>query len=158
MLRRVKLALILATATLSAQAAVAATPDAKLWSGTWHLNVAKSKFGAPGKEQSETRTYDYSGGKLSMKSTSKDSAGKEMTFSYSAAFDGKVYPMTGNPNADSISLRAVNGRELKASSRLHGKLTVQSTAMVSADGKHLTLKRTYVAMKGSPSEVLEFDR
>ena len=156
MIKPVKLALVLATAALSAQAAVAATPDAKLWSGTWQLNVAKSKFGAAGKEQSETRTYDYSGGKLTMKSTSKDGAGKEMTFSYSAALDGKSYPMVGNPNADSISLTAVNGRELKASSRLRGKLTVQSTAMVSADGKHLTLKRTYVAMKGRPSEVLEF--
>ena len=158
MIRPVKLALVLATAALSAQAAVAATPDAKLWSGAWHLNTAKSKFGAAGKEQSETRTYDYSGGKLTMKSTSKDGGGKEMTFSYSAAFDGKSYPMAGNPNADSISLTPVNGRELKASSRFHGKLTVQSTAMVSADGKHLTLKRTYVAMKGKPSEVLEFDR
>ena len=158
MIRSVKLALVLATAVLSAQAAVAAMPDAKLWSGSWHLNVAKSKFGAAGKEQSETRTYDYSGGKLTMKSTSKDGAGKEMTFSYSAALDGKSYPMVGNPNADSISLTAVNGRELKASSSFHGKLTVQSTAMVSADGKHLTLKRTYLAMKGRPSEVLEFDR
>ena len=158
MIRRIKIALVLATAALSAQAAAAAAPDAKLWSGTWHLNVAKSKFGASGKEQSETRTYDYSGGKLTMKSTSKDGGGKEMTFSYSAALDGKPYPMTGNPNADSISLTSVNGRELKASSRLHGKPTVQTTAMVSADGKHLTLRRTYVAMKGSPSEVLEFDR
>jgi opacity protein-like surface antigen len=158
MIRPVKLALVLASAALSAQAAVAATPDAKLWSGTWHLNIAKSKFGGAGKEQSETRTYDYSGGKLTMKSTSKDGAGKEMTFSYSAALDGKAYPMVGNPNADSISLTAVTGREVKASSGLHGKPTVQSTAMVSADGKHLTLKRTYLAMKGHPSEVLEFDR
>lgn len=158
MIRRSKLALILATAALSAQVAVAASPDAKAWNGTWHLNAAASKWGAAGKEQSETRTYDFSGGKLSMKSSSKDAAGKEMTFSYSAAFDGKWYPMTGNPNADSISLTAVSGREVKASSRMHGKLAVQSTATVSADGKHLTLKRTYVAMKGKPSEVLEFDR
>jgi hypothetical protein len=93
-----------------------------------------------------------------MKSTSKNASGKEMTFSYSATLDGKTYPMTGNPNADSISLTGVSARELKATSRLHGKVTVQSTATVSADGKHLTLKRTYVAMKGNPTEVLEFDR
>lgn len=158
MIKPLKLALVIATAILSAQTAVAATPDVKLWTGTWHLNVAKSKFDAARKEQSETRTYQYAGGKLTMKSTSKDGAGKEMTFSYSAALDGKSYPMTGNPNADSISLTAVSGRELKASSQLHGKLTVQTTGTVSADGKHLTLKRTYVALKGKPSEVLEFDR
>jgi hypothetical protein len=81
-----------------------------------------------------------------------------MTFSYSAALDGKWYPMTGNPNADSIALTAVSGRELKATSRKHDKVTVQSIATVSADGKHLTLKRTYVVLKGTPTETLEFDR
>jgi hypothetical protein len=157
MITRTKRALILATVALSTPA-LAAGPDAKLWSGTWHLNAAASKWSAAGKEQSETRTYDYSGGKLTMKSTSKNASGKEMTFSYSATLDGKTYPMTGNPNADSISLTGVSARELKATSRLHGKVTVQSTATVSADGKHLTLKRTYVAMKGNPTEVLQFDR
>jgi hypothetical protein len=158
MIRRSKHILILATAALSAQVALAGSPDAKLWSGTWHLNAAASKWGAAGKESSETRTYDYSDGKLSMKSTGKDAAGKETSFAYAAACDGKFAPMTGNPNADSISLNCVSGREIKATSRLHGKVTVQSTAAVSADGKHLTLKRTYVGMKGSPTEVLEFTR
>lgn len=154
---RSKLALILATVTLSA-AQAAAAPDMKMWNGTWHLNVAASQWGAGAKEQSETRSYDYSGGKLSMKSTSKDSTGKEMSFSYSAGCDGKSAPMMGNPKADSISLTCVSGREIKATSRMKGKVTVQSTATVSADGKHLTLKRTYVAMKGAPTESLEFTR
>lgn len=158
MIRRSILALILGTATLSAQAATAAPPDAKLWSGTWHLNAAASKWGGPGKETSETRSYEVSGGKLSMKSSAKNADGKETNFAYSAGCDGKPAPMTGNPNADSISLTCVSGHEIKAASSLHGKVTVQSTATVSADGKHLTLKRTYVGMKGSPTEVLEFTR
>ena len=155
---RSKLALILASVTLSAQAAAAAAPDAKLWGGTWHLNAAASKWSAASKEQSETRSYDYSGGKLSMKSSFKNAAGKETNFSYSAGCDGKSAPMIGNPNADSISLTCVGGREIKATSRMKGKVTVRSTATVSADGKHLTLKRTYVGTKGAPTEVLEFTR
>ena len=155
---RLKLALVLATGILSVQVANAATPDGKLWNGAWHMNTAKSHFGAVGTEQSEARTYDLSGGKLTVKSSSKDSAGKELNFSYSAGFDGKWYPMIGNPNADSIKLTAVSSRQVKATSRFHGNVTVLSTATVSADGKHLTLNRTYVARKGKPSEVLEFDR
>jgi len=158
MIRFTNVALIFAGAALSAQAASAGAPDAKLWNGTWHLNAAASKWGASGKETSETRSYDYSGGKLSMKSSAKNAAGKETNFAYSAACDGKFSPMTGNPNADSISLNCVSGSEIKATSRLHGKVTVQSTATVSADGKHLTLKRTYVGTKGAPTEVLEFAR
>ena len=70
---------ILTTAAVSAQAAAQAAPDAKMWNGAWHLNAAKSKFGAAGKEQSETRTYDFSGGKLTMKSTSSR-GGKNLHF------------------------------------------------------------------------------
>ena len=159
MVRHSKLALIFAAAALAAaQAASAAGIDAKAWSGTWHLDAAKSKWSAAGKEQSETRTYTYAAGKLTMKSSFKDGAGKETNFSYSAALDGKFYPMVGNPNGDSIALTAVSARTLKATSRLHGKPTVQTDASVSADGKHLSLKRTYVGTKGTPSEELEFNR
>jgi hypothetical protein len=158
MIRHSKFLIASATVILSAQAAAAASPDAKLWNGTWHLNVAASKWGGAGKEVTETRSYDYSGGKLSMKSNAKDVKGKETNFSYSAGCDGKSAPMIGNQNADSISLNCVSGREIKATSSMKGKVTVQSTATVSADGKHLTLKRTYVGMKGTPTETLQFSR
>lgn len=154
-----KFALILAAAAMVIpQAVSAATPNAKLWNGTWHLDAAKSKFASPNKEASETRTYGIAGGKVTMKSSSKDPSGKELNFSYSAGLDGKAYPMVGNPNADSISLTAVSATQFKASSRLKGKLTVQSTATVSADGKHITLTRKMLRFKGAPTDTLEFNR
>jgi len=156
---QLKFALILASfAVVIPQGASAASPNPKLWNGAWHLNAAKSKFTSSTKEQSETRTYDISGGKVTMKSTSKDSSGKTLTFSYSASYDGKWYPMVGNPGADQISLTAVSDREVRASAQLHGKPAVDSTAMVSADGKHLTLHRKMLKVKGTPTDVLEFDR
>ena len=66
--------------------------------------------------------------------------------------------MIGNPNANRISLTAVSDHELKARSRLNGKPSVESTATVTADGKHLTIKRKMLRMKGAPTDVLEFDR
>ena len=159
MSRHKKLTLVFAAATLAiTQAASAAGIDAKAWTGTWHLDAAKSKWASPGKEQSETRTYSWSGGKLTMKSTFKNGAGKDTTFTYSAALDGKNYPMVGNANGDSIAITTVNEHALKATSSLKGKTMVVTDASVSADGKHLTLKRTYVGMKGTPTEVLEFSR
>jgi hypothetical protein len=159
MIRYKKLALVFAGAALAiTQAASAAGIDAKAWTGTWHLDAGGSKWSTPGKEQSETRTYSYAGDKLTMKATFKDGKGKVTTFSYSAALDGKNYPMVGNPNGDSIALTAVNAHALKATSSLKGKEMVKTDASVSADGKHLTLKRTYVGMKGSPTETLVFNR
>jgi opacity protein-like surface antigen len=157
--RQSKFALMLAgLALVVPQGASAEAPNARLWNGTWHLNTARSKFTPSTREQSETRTYDISGGKVTMKSSSKNASGKALNFSYSAAYDGKLYPMVGNPNADQISLKMVSSREFSAASRLHGKLTVQSTATVSADGKHLTLTRKMLRLKGAPTDVLEFDR
>jgi hypothetical protein len=104
------------------------------------------------------RTYDVSGNKATVKVSSKDMSGTETNFSYSAGYDGKWYPMVGNPNADRISLTAVSEREVKANSQLHGKPSVESTATVSADGKHLTINRKMLRMKGAPTDVLEFDR
>jgi opacity protein-like surface antigen len=154
-----KLTLILTSLALGIpQGAQAADPNAKLWNGTWHLNVAKSKFASSAKEQSEIRTYEISHGKVTMKSRSKDPSGKALNFSYTAGYDGKWYPMVGNPNADRISLKIVSGEEVKASSQLHGKPSVESTATVSADGKHLTLKRQMLRIKGAPTDVLQFDR
>jgi len=156
---RTKLALILAGLAFALpQGASAAAPNAKLWNGTWHLDAAKSKFASSGKEQSETRTYDVSGNKVTVKVSSKDMSGKETNFSYSAGYDGKWYPMVGNPNADRISLTAVSEREVKANSQLHGKPSVESAATVSADGKHLTINRKMLRMKGAPTDVLEFNR
>ena len=156
---RSKLTLIFASIAFAIpSAAQAAEPNAKLWNGTWHLNAAKSKFASSAKEQSESRTYEISHGKVTMKSSSKDSSGKALNFSYSAGYDGKWYPMVGNPNADRISLKVVSDREVKASSQLHGKASVESTATVSADGKHLTLHRKMLRLKGAPTDVLEFDR
>jgi len=66
--------------------------------------------------------------------------------------------MVGNPNADRISLKVISDREVKASSQLHGKPSVESIAKVSADGKHLTLQRKMLRLKGAPTDMLEFDR
>jgi hypothetical protein len=154
-----KFALIVASlAIVVPQGVSAAGPNAKLWNGTWHLNVAKSKFASSAKQQSETRTYDISGNKVTMKSSSKDMSGKALNFSYSAGYDGKWYPMVGNPNANRISLTAVSDREFKSKSQLNGKPSVESAATVSADGKHLTIKRKMLRLKGAPTDVLEFDR
>src|SRR4051794_10431871 len=116
---RTKFALILASVAIAIpQNAFAKGPDAKLWNGSWQLNAANSKFMSSAKEESETRSYQVSANRVTMKSSSKDSSGKVLNFSYSAGYDGKWYPMLGNPNANSISLTPVSAREVKASSRL----------------------------------------
>src|ERR1700736_6667824 len=75
--------------------------------GVWKLNLEKSKFDpaigpAP---QSEIRTYEAaSGGKTQATFVRVDEKGVKTTRGYTAAYDGKDYPYTGNPNADTLAL------------------------------------------------------
>jgi hypothetical protein len=150
-----------ALALTTAQPATAATgPNAKLWSGTWKLNSAKSKFTAPDfSEKSETRTYVVSGKKVTMHSSFVGGTGKTVKWSYSASWDGKIYPTVGNPNVDHIVLMPVSDREVKARSILRGKPSAKSTVTVSADGQHLTMKRSILTAKSGPTDdTLVFDR
>jgi Tol biopolymer transport system component len=145
---------------VTAPADAAPAPNAKLWSGTWELNAAKSKFTAPDfSEKSETRTYVVSGHRVTMHSSFTSGSGKSVKWSYSAAWDGKAYPAVGNTNADHIMLTPVNDREVKSRTTLHGKASATSTAKVSADGKQLTMTRSILTAKGGPTDdTLVFDR
>ena len=129
------------------------------WSGTWSLNVASSKLSAPAGKRSETRVYVVKGNKLSVKATGTDNAGKPVKYSYSGAFDGRPYPMIGNPVGDSIVLTLVN--PLKANIMVKkGKIvTATATSDVSPDGKHLILTRKTLRANAAPMiDVLDFDK
>ena len=124
------LALVLPQAAMGAPA-----PDAKLWAGTWHLSLAKSKFSSSEfTPKSETRTYRVSANRLTMRSSGIGASGKPMKWSYTAATNGKWYPTTGNPNTDRISLTLVSDREITSQTRLKGKPSAKSTATVAAGG------------------------
>jgi hypothetical protein len=155
-----KLALIVGSLVLTAPQPTFANPNAPSaqWEGTWQLNMAHSKFATPGK-RSETRTYRINGNKVKLTSTGTDARGKAEKFSYSAAYDGKWYPMVGNPRGDSIALTLDNPRVSKAKVRRNGVLTATASLEVSADGKHLTLNRKTLNAKKAPTvEVLAFDK
>jgi hypothetical protein len=144
-----------------AQVATAApAPNAKLWSGTWHLNAAKSKFAAPDTaEKSETRIYKIAGNHLTMRSTITTGEGKTIHWGYSAATDGKWYLTAGNPNTDHIALKSVSDREITSETMLNKKPSSHATVSVSANGKELTIDRTIVNRKSGPAhDVIVFDR
>ena len=154
-----KLALIVAALAIGSPAATKPVTPSAQWNGTWKLDTAGSKFAAPAGKRSDTRTYKIEGNKVSLTSKGTDAAGKAEGFSYNAAFDGKWYPMTGNPLGDSISLTLDNPRQSRAKVRKAGKLTVTATLTMTQDGKRLTMNRRVVGAKGSPTtDVLVFDR
>ena len=67
-----------------------------------------------------------------------DANGKPMHVEWSGKFDGKDYPVTGDPNGDTRSYRRVNDRTLEVTIKKNGKVTVTARTVVSADGKSRT--------------------
>ena len=65
--------------------------------GTWKLNVAKSKFHPGPPPQSATMTFEASGTGIKRIGEAINADGTKTSFEYTAEYDGKDYPVTGNP-------------------------------------------------------------
>lgn len=140
----------LATAAMAMvpQAALA-KPAASAFNGTWKLDPAASKFTGPALK-SETRTYRVTGNRLKLTASGIDAAGKPTHFSYSAAYDGKFYPMIGNPVGNWIALKRIDARTVDATVKKGKAVSAYAKVTVSADGRHLTLARKTLRGKAAP--------
>jgi hypothetical protein len=113
----------------------AATPLA----GTWKLNEAKSKF-TPGTAKNTMVVYkDAGGGKVTIITDGVDASGKPTHGEWTGKFDGKDYPVTGDPNSDARSYRKVDDRTLDFAVKKGGKIGVTGRVIVAADGKSRTV-------------------
>jgi len=108
------------------------------FSGTWKLNVAKSKLPPPAMK-SETASIVADDNNFQMKDEFVDDKGQSMTVTYNAKYDGKDYPVAGDPNSDSISFQRVDANTMKVTSKKAGKVVSTATVVVSKDGKTATV-------------------
>jgi len=89
--------------------------------GTWKLNEAKSKL-APGAPKNNTVAYEIVGDKVKATLNGTDGAGKPTHNEWTGKFDGKDYPVTGDPASDSRSYKKVDDHTLDVTVKKDGKL------------------------------------
>ena len=106
--------------------------------GTWKLNEAKSKIGA-GAPKNTTVVYEAAGDNVKVTVEGVDSAGKPTHNEWTGKYDGKDYPVTGDPTSDTRSYKKVNDRTLSFIAKKDGKVTLTGRVVVSADGKSRTV-------------------
>jgi hypothetical protein len=116
--------------------------------GTWKVDLAKSKYspGPPPKESTLKIESQPDGLKFTIDSINAE--GKSIHSEASPKYDGKDYPMTGNPNADSISLKKINAHTIETQTKKDGKHMVTIRSVVSKDGKTRTSTYTGKNAKG----------
>jgi len=158
MRKRLVPAVLAIVASISAVAiAEAAAPDPVI--GTWQLNVSKSTFKPGPAFKSQVRTYSQSGQSITVVIKTVNADGKESTRQITFQTDGKDYPMTGNPDADSDSVTQIDSNTAKFTWKKAGKVVQTGSRTVSKDGKTLTLKSKGTTAKGEEfDDVMVFDK
>jgi hypothetical protein len=134
--------LTLALCVIAVAVCVASNPNM----GTWKLNDAKSKFAA-GATKNTTVVYEAAGDMVKVTTDGTTGDGKPVHTEWMGKFDGKDYPVTGDPNADTRSYKKIDDRTMEITVKKGGKVTVSGRIVLSADGKSRT-----VTLKQSGSE------
>jgi hypothetical protein len=106
--------------------------------GTWKLDEAKSKVPA-GLAKNSTVVYTAVGDNVKVTTDGTVGDGKPSHTEWTGKFDGKDYPLTGDPTTDSRSYKLIDDHTLDMTGTKGGKVTNSGHVVVSADGKTRTL-------------------
>lgn len=121
---------------------------ADAFTGTWKLNVKKSKIGS---HTSKNSTVTYSNAfpfrnKVTIDGT--DAHGKPFHAEWTGRYDGSDYETTGDPVSDKRAVKQVDDRTLEFWSKKGGKVVNSGKVVVSPDGKTRTVTMTGSDAKG----------
>jgi hypothetical protein len=106
--------------------------------GTWKLNEAKSTIPA-GAPKNTTVVYSAAGDSVKVTVDGVSGDGKPAHNEWTGKFDGKDYPVTGDPTTDARSYKKVDERTMELTVKKGGKTTTSGTIVVAPDGKSRTL-------------------
>lgn len=144
MRRRHLLSLLVLAPTLAIAIPTAAQAKST-WSGTWKLNLAKSKFVpaalAP-RSQTVTREDTANGG---MKATSHmvGANGKVIDVAVTTTFNGKPVVVEGAPDSNTTRVyKRINARTFQFVTSVNGKVTTTNRTVISANGNTSTSTST----------------
>ena len=107
--------------------------------GSWKLNEGKSKFSA-GAPKGDKVVCEAAGDgvKVSVDGTGVD--GKPTHSEWTGKFDGKDYPVAGDPNQEARAYTKVDDHTMKVKIKRGDKVAMTGTVAISADGKTRTVK------------------
>jgi hypothetical protein len=128
--------MLLAVVTCLACATLSFADNANL--GTWKLNEAKSKI-SPGSPKNTTVVIEAAGDSVKVTVDGVDGQGKPIHNEWTGKFDGKDYPVTGDPTSDMRAYKQLDAHTQELTVKKDGKVGVTGKITVSADGKTRTV-------------------
>jgi hypothetical protein len=115
--------------------------------GTWKVNESTSTF-PPMAQKNNTVVYEAAGDMVKVTVDGTDAAGKPTHNEWTGKFDGKDYPLTGDPAANTRSYKTIDDHTTELTNKKDGKVTAVGRIVVSADGKTRTVTVTATDANG----------
>jgi Cu/Ag efflux protein CusF len=132
---RIKMfAAFVATLLLVALAVNISAGAADQHSGTWKMNPAKSTYSPGPAPKSTTVKIDSDADKVKLSADGIDAAGNPTHVEYTAKYDGKDYPITGVPNADTVALERPDASTIRSTMKKGDQVVMTVTSVISKDG------------------------
>jgi hypothetical protein len=117
--------------------------------GTWKLNVAKSKFNPPSSAyKSMIVKIEAQDNGLKFTLDIVDAEGKVTHVEDAPKFDGKDYPVKGDPTTDTVSLKRIGDSGFEVVNKKGGKETSITSVVFAKDGKSSTVTAKTKDTKG----------
>jgi hypothetical protein len=125
--------------------------------GTWKQDMAKSKY-SPGVPVglSRTITYESQGDEIKYTNDAVRADGTHLTWSYTGRYDGKDHPITWTgakipaDQPDTISVKRTSANAYDGTQKKAGKVVSTARAIVSKDGKTMTITIKCTNASGQP--------
>ena len=118
---------------------VASAQSTDAMNGTWKLNLAKSTYSPGPAPQNQTVMIEGTDTARKIMVDVTPATGAALHWEVSGASGAELPVVGNNPNADAYVLKRINATTLEAQYMKGGKPTLKHTAVVSADGKTLTV-------------------
>jgi hypothetical protein len=118
--------------------------------GTWNLSPAKSKYSPGPPPKSMTITYSAAGFGMKIVVDMVPAEGPAQHWEMTPTYDGLDHKVTGNPDADTISIKRISDTKGESTFKKSGKVILVNVRTLSSDGKTLTIESKGTTGDGKP--------
>jgi hypothetical protein len=153
----IRMSRLMIAAAVCACASLAMAQTGDPLAGTWQLNVAGSKYATAAPPKSQTTTLRGVDGGLHEIVERLNADGTTTKWDVTAKYDGRDYPVTGDPSRDTVAMTKVDPRTVDIVNKKAGAVVSRMRIVVAPGGR----SRTNTVMDPSGQKttaVLLFDR
>ena len=110
--------------------------------GTWTVDVSKSKYSPGPAPKSNTKKFEPWKGGFKATQDMVTAKGDKIHVQLIGKTDGKDYPVSGSPDADTIAIKKVDAHNYEVIQKKDGKVVQNGKMVIAPDGKSRTIAQT----------------